>query len=67
MKIKYKLLAFYSIFILIFGLTILFTSTAEFSKVTKANLSDKLDAVSKLGYKYVDSVYPGPWNIKDGT
>jgi methyl-accepting chemotaxis protein len=65
-RLKGKLLLFFSIVLIILGSTLFAITHFEASKIAKQSLDAKINADSKLGYSLIDEKYKGSWSIRDG-
>lgn len=62
-KLKNKILIFFISLFLIFDIIVFTTSYFSEKQLGTDILINKLNSDSKLGYMYIDTKYPGHWNL----
>ncbi len=65
--LREKIIAVLVGILILFGLVMIYIVISQMKSLANENVTDKLEAVSQMGYSFLDSKYPGAWSIKDGN
>lgn len=65
-SLRFKLLIIFISIIIVFSIIVYFTAMNQMRNLANNDIVSKMEAVAKLGYKYIDLKYPGSWRIDNG-